>query len=74
MFEHIWDDVLCHIACGNFYFTQIGELVGEANVEKILVEMQKAGLINFTEVRTTITEDGLKRIQGKLISMLKKEV
>lgn len=70
MFETIWDDVLCHIACGNFYFTQVGDLVGENNVEKILEEMHVAGLINFTEVRINITQKGLTRIQGKLNSML----
>ena len=72
MAENIWDEVLCHIACSNFYFTQIGELVGENNVEKILNEMKIAGLINFTEVRITISEQGLKRIQGKLSKMLDK--
>ena len=70
MFETIWDEVLCHVACGNFYFTQIGELVGDDKVDKILAEMQIAGLINFAEVRIIITEKGLNRIQGKLSSML----
>lgn len=70
MYEDKWEDILCHIALGNFYFTQIGELIGEENVEQALAEMEREGLVSFIEVKVIITDKGLKRIQGKLASFL----
>lgn len=70
MYTDKWDDVLCEIAFGKSYFTQLGEVVGEDIVDAVLNEMEKEGLIYFVEVKVALTEKGLKRIQGTLSSML----
>ena len=72
MYEHQWDDILCHIALGNFYFTQIGQLIGEEHVEAALKELEKEGLIAFVEVKVNLTEKGSKRIQGKLADFIQR--
>lgn len=67
MFEEIWDEILCEIAMGNFYFAQLAEnMENRNNIEDILNEMEKFGLIYFIEARVCLTESGSKRIQGKL--------
>ena len=70
MFEEKWDEILCQIAMGNFYFTQLADSTGYDNIEGILNEMEKIGLIYFSEVRVCLTQQGAQRIHGKLKQIL----